>query len=79
MVEAYILIKVKVGSERKVVEKLKGLTEIKDLNELYGEWDIIAKIEVPKIEDLDALITEKIRDNSDIELTSTMIVAKYLR
>jgi len=79
MVEAYILIKVKVGSERKVVDKLKELKEIKDINELYGEWDIITKVEVPNIEDLDALITEKIRDNDEIELTSTMIVAKYIR
>ena len=79
MVEAYILIKVKVGAERNVVDKLKKLKEIKDINELYGEWDIIAKIEVPNIEDLDALITEKIRDNDEIELTSTMIVAKYVR
>jgi DNA-binding Lrp family transcriptional regulator len=79
MVEAYILIKVKVGAERNVVEKLKKLKEIRDINELYGEWDIIAKIEVPNIEDLDALITEKIRDNDEIELTSTMIVAKYVR
>ncbi len=79
MVEAYILIKVDVGAERKVAEKLKTLKEIKDVNELYGEWDIIAKIEVPTIEDLDALITERIRDICDIRLTSTMIVAKYLR
>ena len=79
MVEAYILIKVKVGVERKVVDKLQSLKEIKDINELYGEWDIIAKIEVATIEDLDALITEKIRDIGDIELTSTMIVAKYVR
>jgi DNA-binding Lrp family transcriptional regulator len=79
MVEAYILIKVKVGSERNVVEKLQDLKEIKDINELYGEWDIITKVEVPNIEDLDSLITEKIRDNNQIELTSTMIVAKYIR
>lgn len=79
MVEAYILIKVKVGVERKVVDKLQSLKEVKDINELYGEWDVIAKIEVATIEDLDALITEKIRDIGDIELTSTMIVAKYVR
>jgi len=79
MVEAYILIKVKVGAERKVHDKLQSLKEIKDINELYGEWDIIAKIEVATIEDLDGLITEKIRDIDDIKLTSTMIVAKYVR
>lgn len=79
MAEAYILMKVKVGAERTVVEKLKALKEVVDVNELYGEWDIISKVSVDRIEDLDALLTDKIRHISEIKLTSTMIVAKYKR
>jgi len=79
MAEAYILIKVRMGNEREVVAKLKEIKEIVDLNELYGDWDIIAKVKVDKIEDLDKLITEKIRSIQDIKLTSTMIVANYVR
>ncbi len=79
MAEAYILIKVTVGSERDVVEKLQQLRELKDINELYGEWDIIARIQTDRIEDLDSILTEKIRAIPDVTITSTMIVAKYLR
>jgi len=79
MVEAYILIKVKVGCEREVFLQLESLKEIKDLSELYGEWDIIAKVSVPKMEQLDALLTDNIRSIKEIELTSTMIVAKYIK
>ena len=79
MAEAYILMKVRMGCEREAVAKLKEIKEISDLNELYGDWDIIAKVKVEKIEELDKLITEKIRSTKEIKLTSTMIVANYIR
>ena len=47
------------------------------MNELYGEWDIIAKVGVDKLEELDSLISDKIRSVKEIKETSTMIVAEY--
>lgn len=77
MAEAYILLKVAPGHERRIVKELKNIPEIKDINELYGEWDIIMRVSVKKVEDLDALLSEKIRKLKGVTLTSTMIVAKY--
>ena len=77
MVRAYILLKVKPGYERDIVKKLADMAEMEDTDELYGEWDIITKASVAKIEDLDALLSEKMRRIEGITLTSTMIVAKY--
>jgi len=77
MVKAYILVKVQVGSERDVFNKLKKMKETEDVNELYGEWDIIAKVGVDKLEELDSLISDKIRSVKEIKETSTMIVAEY--
>ena len=77
MVKAYILVKVQVGSERDVFNKLKKMKETEDVNELYGEWDIIAKVRIDKLEDLDSLISDKIRAVKEIKETSTMIVAEY--
>lgn len=77
MVKAYILVKVQVGSERDIFNKLKKMNEVEDVNELYGEWDIIAKVKVNKLEDLDSLISDKIRAVKEIKETSTMIVAEY--
>ena len=79
MVKAYILVKVQVGSERDVFNTLKKMNEVEDVNELYGEWDIIAKVKVNKLEDLDSLISDKIRAVKEIKETSTMIVAEYKR
>ena len=77
MAEAYILLKVAPGHERNIVEELKGIPEIEDVKELYGEWDIISKASVVRIEDLDALLSEKMRKIEGVTLTSTMIVAEY--
>jgi len=79
MVKAYILLKVKTGSEREVFEKLKKIPEIKDIHELYGDWDIIVKVESSKFEDMDKIITEGIRSIPDIKDSSTMMVAEYLK
>ena len=77
MVKAYVLMEDKPGHERVIVRALKDLPEIEIINELYGEWDIIIRVSVEKINDLDALLSEKIRKIEGITLTSTMIVAEY--
>ena len=77
MAKAYVLLKVTPGYERNIVKELKDIPEIEDINELYGEWDIVIKASVEKIEDLDALLSEKMRKIEGVTLTSTMIVAKY--
>lgn len=77
MAEAFILLKVTPGYERNIVKELKDIPEIVNVHELYGEWDMIAKASVVKIEDLDALLSEKMRKIEGVTLTSTMIVAEY--
>ncbi len=77
MAAAYVLLKVTPGYERNIVQELKDLPEIEDINELYGEWDIIVKASVVRIEDLDALLSEKMRKIEGVTLTSTMIVSEY--
>jgi DNA-binding Lrp family transcriptional regulator len=77
MAKAFVLLKVIPGYERNIVKELKEISEIEDVNELYGEWDMIAKISVGKLEELDALLSEKMRKIGGVTLTSTMIVAEY--
>ncbi len=77
MAAAYVLLKVAPGYERNIVKELTDIPEIEDIDELYGEWDIITKASVVRIEDLDALLSEKMRKIEGVTLTSTMIVAKY--
>ena len=77
MVKAYILLKAQPGHERNIVKELKGLPEIETINELYGEWDIVMIVSVASIDELDVLLSEKMRTIEGVALTSTMIVAEY--
>ena len=79
MVKAYVLLKVKAGSEREVVTRLDSLKEVSEVSELYGDWDVIARLDLQRLEDLDRILTEKVRSVSGIENSSTMIVAEYVK
>jgi DNA-binding Lrp family transcriptional regulator len=73
---AYVLISLKKQNTDDVFEKLKGMKEIKDVHMLFGEWDFIAKLEMQTIEALTTFTLEKIRSIPEVEMTSTLIVAK---
>ncbi|MDD5182018.1 MAG: Lrp/AsnC ligand binding domain-containing protein [Candidatus Nanoarchaeia archaeon] len=76
MVVAYVLLIVKPGDESNVAEKLKKKKEVKDVSVVYGEYDIIAKVEMPNMEGLQNFLIKEIRGMDEIERTSTMISLK---
>ena len=76
MVKAYLFIVVKKGGEKIVAEKIRNMTGITDVSELYGEYDIIAKVEKKDMEDLQKFLTNEIRAVDEVERTSTMITVK---
>jgi DNA-binding Lrp family transcriptional regulator len=75
MVTAYVLATIKAGSERDVKDKLRNIPEVTDVNILYGEYDVIIKIDLDGISELSDFILDKIRAISAIERTTTLIVA----
>jgi DNA-binding Lrp family transcriptional regulator len=74
--KAYVQISLDQVRESEVLEKLQSMEEVKDVHILFGEWDILAKIEVPDAEQLGSFILTHIRSLPGVKLTSTMIVAK---
>lgn len=54
MVTVFILLTVKAGTDQETIEKLRKYGEVKDVYEIYGAYDILAKIETES--------EEKIRD-----------------
>ncbi len=76
MLQAFILIAVSSGSERFIYDQLKQLPEVEEINEIFGEYDLIIRISVKDTRELDTLVSDKIRAIKDIKLTSTMIVAR---
>ncbi|WP_054839864.1 Lrp/AsnC ligand binding domain-containing protein [Thermococcus sp. JCM 11816] len=81
MIEAIVLIVVKPGNEEKVYQEIiKDPPRVKEAYRVYGEYDIIIRIEVPpSIEELDRFHDEVLRKIKDIELTETLIASSYRR
>jgi DNA-binding Lrp family transcriptional regulator len=76
VVLAYIFLTVTSGSEREVCGRLSDYEEVIELNELYGEYDIILGVSVEDLNSLDKFITDKVRSIPNVILTYTMIVAR---
>lgn len=53
MIDAYVLLRVKPGMDRSVFQTVKKLKQVKDLETLYGEYDLLMKIQVETMDDLD--------------------------
>ena len=75
MVDAYVLIAVSPGSEKRISKQLAGLEGVVEVNELYGEYDIIIKVQKASLPELDTFLTDKIRNIPDVKLTSTMLIS----
>ncbi len=73
---AYVLISLQHADEKKIQLALQRNKEIKEIHILFGEWDILAKLEISSAEELGTFVMEKIRSMPEVKLTSTMIVAK---
>ena len=73
---AYVQIGLEESKEVDVYEALKALPEVREVHILFGEWDIIAKLELSAPEALGTFVMEKIRSLPGVKLTSTMIIAK---
>jgi|YelNatPaOPRAMG01_1025707.scaffolds.fasta_scaffold02991_13 DNA-binding Lrp family transcriptional regulator len=75
MVVAYILAIVKSGSERDVIEQLQKEDRVKEVSLVYGEYDVLIKVELGEISELSDFVLDKIRSIPAIERTTTLIVA----
>jgi DNA-binding Lrp family transcriptional regulator len=73
MVTAFVLAMAESGKERQVLAKLKKFPEIKESWNVYGEYDILMKIEVGSLDKLNNFLMNKLRGVGMIHHTTTMI------
>jgi len=78
MESAYIMINCSLGSEGSIMEELKSILGVKEVRGVFGNYDILAKIEAKSPEILRELISFKIRKIPDISTTTTIICSKLL-
>jgi len=76
--EAYILVKISTqqeyhGFNHSVVEKIKSIEGVVNAELLFGDYDAIIKVNVPKIHDCENLVLEEITSIEGIESTATLL------
>ena len=73
METAYVLISCDLGSEMTVIEDLKHIDSVKEVQGTFGAYDIIAKIENPDREKLRETIIWNIRKLQHVRSTLTLM------
>lgn len=72
MAIGFVLINVAPAHEHEVYNKLSKIPQIIELHPLFGEYDLIAKIEADNFEELGTIIVNKIRSITGVLDTKTL-------
>ncbi len=72
--KAYVLINVRAGKAREVVEKVRQIEGIKQANACWGRPDVFTLADVPKEELLEETVLAKIQGIDGVESTDTHLV-----
>ncbi|MGH9978358.1 MAG: Lrp/AsnC ligand binding domain-containing protein, partial [Nitrososphaeraceae archaeon] len=76
MPTAYILINYEIGTEDKILNRLKNLSGVVEVSEVNGIYDIIVKITSDNLDNIKETITKHIRTIKTIRSTMTLIVTE---
>ena len=71
--KAYILIEVAVGKSRSVVESLRAIPGMQNVDPVTGPYDIIAVVEAQDLNSVGALVTSNIHTISGVIRTVTCL------
>jgi DNA-binding Lrp family transcriptional regulator len=77
VVTSYTLARVEPAKDHSVYELVKKLHGVKEVITTYGEYDMIIKVEVDSLENLDDFVFNKLRVIEGIDLTTTLINAGF--
>lgn len=79
LVVAYILITTATGKESAVLEQMRKLPELSEVHQLFGQFDMIARIESKDYDILCDTVLGKIRTIQGVTSTKTLITARFKR
>ena len=78
MATGFALLSISPLHEKNVYEILKRIPEIVEVHPLFGEYDILIKIECMDIDSIGSVVIKKIRSIEGIVDTKTLIGTKSL-
>ena len=77
MAIGFILISTAPAKEHEVYNELKKIKEIVELHPLFGEYDLIAKLEAKNFNLLGQIVVDKIRTIAGVVDTKTLTGIKF--
>ena len=78
MATGFALLSISPLHEKEVYEKLRSIPEIVEVHPLFGEYDILVKINCVNIDAIGEVVIRKIRSLKGIMDTKTLIGTKSL-
>lgn len=76
MITGFVLISTAPAKEHTVYDVLLKVPEITELHPLFGQYDLIAKVEVETTSELGAVVLDKIRTVAGVIETKTLTGVK---
>jgi len=73
MITAYVLLRIKPGMDRNVLRNVKKLAQVKAVETVYGEYDMLFKVEIETLETLDSFIFDTVRTIIGVDGSTTLI------
>ena len=71
----YVLITTKHGRVKDVATKMLSCPQVENVHELIGQYDIIVKVNLKDMKEIETFLRTCIRPNFDIERTETLVVS----
>ncbi len=73
MPTAYILLCCDLGSENDVVQAIKLIDEVEEVNRVFGVYDIIVRVSSDNMDKLKEIITTRVRNLEKVKSVLTII------
>jgi len=77
MAVGYVLVNVSPGKEFETFQSIKNLENVKDATMLFGDYDIIAKLEADSLGDIARIVVDIIRQIPGVTDSKTLAGADY--
>ncbi len=78
MATGFALLSISPLHEKTVFEELKNIPQIKEIHPLFGEYDILVKMECSDIDQIGETVIKKIRSLKGVVDSKTLIGTKSL-
>jgi len=77
MVVAFLLLGCRTGREAAVLDEIERIESVVYAQPLFGEHDLIVKVEAGDLQDLSSIVLERIRSIEGVVTTKTLTCAHF--